>query len=292
MAIDTKLIKELRDRTAAGMMDCKNALEATSGDIEAAIEWLREKGIAKAVKKAGRIAAEGLTTVYAKGNEAVILELNSETDFVAQNEQFKQLVQTIAEFLVTEKPETLEIALSSTLNGKELNIVIAEAAAVIGEKLDLRRFQLLTKTDSQVFGPYIHMGGKVSVLSLLEGANETVARDISMQVAALNPQFISRDQIDQAFIAKEKAMIVQQTIDEGKPEAMVEKIAEGRLAKQLKEICLVDQPFVKDESVSVGKFVQNNGGSIITVVRYAVGEGIEKKVDNFAEEVMSQVRGQ
>ncbi len=292
MAIDTKLIKELRDRTSAGMMDCKNALEATEGNIDAAIEWLREKGIAKAVKKAGRIAAEGLTTVYASGNDAVIVEINSETDFVAQNDQFKQLVQTIAEFLLTNKPASVEEALSMTLNGKELNIVIAEATAVIGEKIDLRRFEVITKTDTQVFGPYIHMGGKVSVLSLLEGANETVARDVSMQVAALNPQFISRDQIDQDFIAKEKALIVQQTIDEGKPEAMVEKIAEGRLAKQLKDICLVDQPFVKDESVTVGKYVQNNGGSIVNVVRFAVGEGIEKKVDNFVEEVMNQVKGQ
>ncbi|MFC5773797.1 translation elongation factor Ts [Ectobacillus antri] len=293
MAVTAQMVKELREKTGAGMMDCKKALTETNGDMEKAIDFLREKGIAKAAKKADRIAAEGLTYVEVNGNEAVILEVNSETDFVAKNEGFQTLTKELAAHLLAKKPATVEEALTQTMeNGTVVEEHINTAIAKIGEKLTLRRFEVVTKGDNDVFGAYLHMGGRIGVLTLLEGTtDEVAAKDIAMHIAAVNPKYIDRSAVTEEEIAREREVLTQQALNEGKPENIVAKMVEGRLGKFFEEICLLDQSFIKDPDMKVRKFAESKGATVKSFVRYAVGEGIEKRQDNFAEEVMNQVKG-
>ncbi|HCT0511205.1 TPA: elongation factor Ts, partial [Staphylococcus pseudintermedius] len=287
-----KLVKELRERTGAGMMDCKKALEATDGDIEKAIDYLREKGIAKAAKKADRIAAEGITHVEVKGNEAVIVEINSETDFVARNEGFQQLVKEIANQILDTKAATVEELNETTLpNGKKVSEHMTEAISTIGEKLSLRRFEIKTKTDNDAFGAYLHMGGRIAVLSVVEGTtDEDAAKDVAMHIAAINPKYVSSEQVSEEELNHEREVLKQQALNEGKPENIVEKMVEGRLRKYLQEICAVDQNFVKNPDQTVEAFLKSKGGKLVDFVRYEVGEGIEKRQENFADEVKGQMK--
>ncbi|MEK4030167.1 MULTISPECIES: translation elongation factor Ts [Bacillaceae] len=292
MAITAQMVKELREKTGAGMMDCKKALTETDGDMEKAIDFLREKGMAKAAKKSDRIAAEGTTFIKSEGNTAVILEVNSETDFVAKNEGFQVLVKELADHLLAKKPANVEEALEQKMdNGQTVSDFINEAIAKIGEKLTLRRFEIKTKSDNAAFGEYLHMGGRIGVLTVLEGTTDSsAAKDVAMHAAALNPKYISRDAVSEEEVAREREVLTQQALNEGKPENIVAKMVEGRLGKFFEEICLVDQPFVKNPDEKVGKFVQSKGAEVTALVRYEVGEGLEKRQDNFAEEVMNQVK--
>lgn len=295
MDISAKLVKELRDKTGAGLMDCKKALVETNGDIDQAVDWLREKGIAKAAKKASRIAAEGACDVKVDGNTAVIFELNCETDFVAKNDKFLALVDLIADALLKNKPETNELALEVNVKGKPLQEFLLEQVSTIGENLTFRRYELVEKNDNQTFGAYIHMGGKIASLSLINGDNAEVAKDIAMHVAASNPKYVSRDEISAEFISHEKEVLTREALNENaesdkpKPENIIEKMVEGRLTKNLKDICLLNQPFVKNPDETVEQYVKSKGVSVALFKRLAVGEGVEKKEENFADEVMRQV---
>jgi elongation factor Ts len=291
MAISAKLVKELRDKTGAGMMDCKKALTETDGDLDKAVDWLREKGIAKAAKKASRIAAEGLCNVLVDGNEAIIYELNCETDFVAKNDNFDVLLNQVGNAILNSDATNLEEALTVNVDGKTLETVLVEATAKIGEKISLRRVTRFTKEDTASFGAYKHMGGKIAVLSVVEGSNEDVAKDVSMHVAAINPKYLDQTQISETEIEHEKQILTNEALNEGKPANIVEKMVVGRLNKYLKDICLVNQPFVKNPDITVEQFVKQNKGNIVSFLRLEVGEGIEKRVDDFAAEVMSQVKG-
>ena len=288
--ITASLVKELRERTGAGMMDCKKALTQTDGNIDAAIDYLRENGIAKAAKKADRIAAEGLSYIEVKGNKAVILEINSETDFVAKNEKFVALVKNVAEAILAAEPATLEEALQVEAQGGTVEAVINEGIATIGEKLSLRRFEVVTKTNADAFGAYSHMGGRIGVLTLVEGStDEEAAKDVAMHIAALAPKYLDESEVPADVLEHEKKVLTEQALNEGKPANIVEKMIVGRINKFLEEITVVNQKFVKDDSFTVEKFLASKGGKLAKFVRYEVGEGIEKKEDNFAEEVMSQV---
>ncbi|HDP2669874.1 TPA: elongation factor Ts [Staphylococcus aureus] len=290
--ISAKLVKELRKKTGAGMMDCKKALTETDGDIDKAIDYLREKGIAKAAKKADRIAAEGLVHVETKGNDAVIVEINSETDFVARNEGFQELVKEIANQVLDTKAETVEALMETTLpNGKSVDERIKEAISTIGEKLSVRRFAIRTKTDNDAFGAYLHMGGRIGVLTVDEGStDEEAARDVAMHIAAINPKYVSSEQVSEEEINHEREVLKQQALNEGKPENIVKKMVEGRLRKYLQEICAVDQDFVKNPDVTVEAFLKTKGGKLVDFVRYEVGEGMEKREENFADEVKGQMK--
>ncbi|MGM0873695.1 MAG: translation elongation factor Ts [Bacillota bacterium] len=292
MAVTAQMVKELREKTGAGMMDCKKALTETNGEMDQAIDYLREKGIAKAAKKADRIAAEGSSLVKVNGNDAVILEVNSETDFVAKNEGFKELINGLADYLLAQKPANVEEALTQTMdNGSTVGDFINSAIAKIGEKITLRRFTIVSKSDSDAFGAYLHMGGRIGVLTLLEGTTEEdAAKDVAMHIAAVNPKYISRDQVSAEEADHERKILTEQALNEGKPENIVAKMVEGRLSKYFEEICLLDQNFVKNPDQKVKQFVESKGGTVKTFIRYEVGEGIEKRQDNFAEEVMSQVK--
>ncbi|HDG3423977.1 TPA: translation elongation factor Ts [Staphylococcus aureus] len=292
VTISAKLVKELRKKTGAGMMDCKKALTETDGDIDKAIDYLREKGIAKAAKKADRIAAEGLVHVETKGNDAVIVEINSETDFVARNEGFQELVKEIANQVLDTKAETVEALMETTLpNGKSVDERIKEAISTIGEKLSVRRFAIRTKTDNDAFGAYLHMGGRIGVLTVVEGStDEEAARDVAMHIAAINPKYVSSEQVSEEEINHEREVLKQQALNEGKPENIVEKMVEGRLRKYLQEICAVDQDFVKNPDVTVEAFLKTKGGKLVDFVRYEVGEGMEKREENFADEVKGQMK--
>ena len=288
--ITASLVKELRERTGAGMMDCKKALQKTEGVIEAAIDYLRENGIAKAAKKADRIAAEGLAYIEVKGNKAVILEINSETDFVAKNEKFVALVKNVADAILAAEPKNVEEALQVQAEGGTVEAVINEGIATIGEKLSLRRFEVLTKTDADAFGAYSHMGGRIGVLTLVEGSTDAeAAKDVAMHIAALAPKYLDESEVPADVLEHEKKVLTEQALNEGKPANIVEKMIVGRINKFLEEITVVKQKFVKDDSFTVEKFVASKGGKLANFVRYEVGEGIEKREDNFAEEVMSQV---
>lgn len=289
--MNASLIKELRDISGAGLMDCKKALEANDGDIDKAMDYLREKGKSKAAKKVDRIAAEGLSTVLIEGNTASIVEVNCETDFVAKNEKFVNLVNNIAKLIADNDVKTMEEAMNLKTEDGTLNDTIVSFTATIGEKISFRRFDRLTKTDSQNFGGYVHMGGKISALTLLEGANVEVAKDVSMHSAAMRPKYVTRSEVPSDDIEKETKILKEQAINEGKPEDIAEKMVNGRINKYYKEICLEEQEFVKDSDMTVGTFVKNNGGSIVKMIRFEVGEGIEKKEENFAEEVMNQIKG-
>ena len=291
MAVTAQMVKELRGKTGAGMMDCKKALVETDGNIDAAVDFLREKGLSSAAKKADRIAAEGTTYILEQGNDAVLVEVNAETDFVAKNEGFQTLVRELAEHLLATKPATVEEATASTMsNGLNVADHISNAIAKIGEKITLRRFVVRTKTDNDAFGPYLHMGGRIGVLVTLEGSTDAqAAKDVAMHVAALNPQFISRDEVSAEDVDRERKVLTEQALNEGKPENIVAKMVEGRLGKYFEEVCLLEQSFVKNSDQKVKDFVKTTGGTVTEFVRYGVGEGIEKRQDNFAEEVMSQV---
>lgn len=290
--ISASMVKELRETSGAGMLDCKKALEATNGNMEEAINWLREKGISKAAKKATRIAAEGLALAKIDGNKAVVVEVNSETDFVAKNEEFKTLVDNIADTILASNVTTLDDALNLTIDGKSLTDMIAEKVGTIGEKLSFRRFEVITKGDNQVFGTYSHMGGKIVTLTVLDGADEELAKDIAMQAAAMKPLYLTRDEVPEEIIDKEKAILTEQAENEGLDENKLPMIVNGRLNKYYEEVCLVDQGFIKENKMKVSKYVESKHSSIIKFARYEVGEGIEKKSENFADEVMKQMNGE
>ena len=290
--ITAQLVKELREKTGAGMMDCKKALVSTEGDIDAAIDFLREKGLAAAGKKADRIAAEGTTYILENGNEAILLEVNAETDFVAKNDKFQFLVSSLAEQLLAAKPESVEAALELEKDGVKISDQISTATATIGEKISLRRFEIKTKTDADAFGSYLHMGGRIGVLVVLEGSTDAAAaKDIAMHIAAINPTYISRDEVSADEVERERKVLTEQALNEGKPENIVAKMVEGRLGKYFEDVCLLDQAFVKNSDQKVRDFVNSLNAAVTSFTRYAVGEGIEKREDNFAEEVMNQVKG-
>ena len=289
MAITAAMVKELREKTSAGMMDCKKALVETNGDMSAAIDWLRERGIAKAAKKSDRVADEGLCSVAIDGNTAVIFELNSETDFVAKNEQFLSLLDKLGKILVANKPANVEEALAIEVDGTTVDAMLIEATSTIGEKITLRRLTVVEKADNEFFGSYLHMGGRIAALTVVEGKEE-VAKDAAMHAAAINPQYLTVDQVPAEVVAKEREILTQEALNEGKPANIVEKMVEGRIRKFLADVCMLEQPFVKDGDVTVAKYAKNNGSTIKLFIRLEVGEGIEKVVANFAEEVMSQVR--
>ncbi|MER2114623.1 MAG: translation elongation factor Ts [Solibacillus isronensis] len=290
--ITAQLVKELREKTGAGMMDCKKALVSTEGDIDAAIDFLREKGLAAAGKKADRIAAEGTTYILENGNEAILLEVNAETDFVAKNDKFQILVSSLAEQLLSAKPESVDAALELEKDGVKIADQISTATATIGEKISLRRFEIKTKTDADAFGSYLHMGGRIGVLVVLEGSTDAAAaKDIAMHIAAINPTYISRDEVSADEVERERKVLTEQALNEGKPENIVAKMVEGRLGKYFEDVCLLDQAFVKNSDQKVRDFVNSLNATVTSFTRYAVGEGIEKREDNFAEEVMSQVKG-
>jgi len=286
-----ELVKELRELTGAGMLDCKKALEAAEGNIEKASDWLREKGISKAAKKADRIAAEGLVDILINDNKAVILEVNSETDFVAKNEEFKNLINLISNLLINSNVNTTEEALKLPTEDGTLENTISAKIAKIGEKLSLRRFEIVNKNDNEVFGSYIHMGGKIAVLIVIEGSTVDVAKDIAMHTAAMRPKYLNTDSVPAEDLEKEKEVQKQIAINEGKPADIAEKMVQGRITKFYKEVCLTEQPFVKNDDVTVSEYAKSNGGTIKVMIRYEVGEGMQKREDNFAEEVAKQVSG-
>ena len=288
--ISASLVKELRELTGAGMLDCKKALEACDGDKEKAVDWLREKGISKAAKKASRIAAEGKADILINGNNAVIVEVNSETDFVAKNSEFTGLVEDILNSIMNNDPKTVEDVLKLSVNGETVEDLIINKTAKIGEKLSLRRFAKLTKNDNETFGSYIH-GGRIAVLTVIEGGNEEVAKHVSMQAASMRPQYVRISDVPEEVVAREAEVLREQAMNEGKPADIAEKMVQGRLHKFYKEICLEEKEFILDGDINVKTYVKNNGGTIKEMVRYEVGEGMEKREENFAEEVAKQING-
>ncbi len=287
--ISASLVKELREKTGAGMLDCKKALEATAGDMNAAADWLREKGISKAAKKADRIAAEGVSAILISGNDAVIVEVNSETDFVAKNEEFKSLVDEILNAVLKGNATTVDEALELSTSAGTVNDLIVAKTAKIGEKLSLRRLTKVTKKPEEAFGSYIHMGGKIAVLTVVKDASEDVAKDVAMHAAAMRPSYVRISDVPEEEVEREREVLKEQAINEGKPAEIAEKMVQGRIQKFYKEICLEEQPFVKDGDISVKTFVKNNGGEIVSMIRYEVGEGMQKREENFAEEVAKQM---
>ena len=290
MEVTASMVKDLREQTGAGMMDCKKALAETNGDMEAAINWLREKGIAKSAKKESRIAAEGLANIYIDGNKAVILEVNSETDFVSKNEEFVSMIDTIGSTLLKSDVKTVEDAKNLTTPDGTIGELIVNKIAKIGEKLSFRRFEIVTKNDDEFFGSYIHMGGKIAALTVIKGASEAVAKDVAMQAAAMKPLYCFPNEVPADVLDNERTVLKEQAMNEGKPAEIAEKMVQGRINKFYKEICLEEQPFVKDSDINVKTYAKNNGGKIIAMYRYEVGEGIEKKEENFAEEVAKQMK--
>lgn len=288
--ISASLVKELREKTGAGMLDCKKALEATNGSIDEAIDWLREKGISKAAKKADRIAAEGIAAIKIDGNKAVIVEVNSETDFVAKNVEFTDMVEKILDAILANDVTTNEEVLAlSTSEGTVEELIIAKTAK-IGEKLSFRRFAKVTKADDESFGDYIHMGGKIAVLTVVKGASSEVAKEVSLHAAAMRPLYVKSSEVPEDVLEKEKTIMREQLLNEGKPADRIENILVGKVNKYYEEVCLENQIFVKAENKeTVATYVKNNGGEIVTMVRYEVGEGMEKREENFAEEVAKQM---
>ncbi len=288
--ISASMVKELRETTGAGMLDCKKALEESNGNMEEAITWLREKGISKAAKKSSRIAAEGLALAKVKGNKAIILELNSETDFVAKNDEFKGLINLIADTVLDSNATTVEDALKLTVDGRTIDELIVEKISTIGEKLSFRRFEVIEKKDSEVFGTYSHMGGKIVALTLLT-SNEEVAKDVAMQVAAMHPLYLNRDLVPSDVVERERTILKETAVNEGLAENKIDMIVNGRLNKYFEDVCLVDQGFIKENKMKVSKYVESKNSEILKFVRYEVGEGMEKREENFADEVMKQING-
>lgn len=289
--ISAKDVNELRSKTGTGMMDCKKALAESNGDIEKAIDWLREKGMATAAKKSGRIAAEGLANIFVDGNKAVILEVNCETDFVTKNAEFVEMIENIGKSILAGDAKTLEEINALEVEGTTIGDYIVAKTAKIGEKLSLRRAEIITKEDGDNFGSYLHMGGKIAVLVVTEGADEETAKDVAMQAAAMRPAYLKKEDVPADVIAREKEILKEQAVNEGKPADIAEKMVEGRINKFYKENCLIHQAFVKNGDIDVETFVKNNNGSVKSMIRFEVGEGMEKRSENFAEEVAKQING-
>ena len=284
-------VKSLREKTGAGMLDCKKALDETKGDIDKAIDWLREKGISKAAKKSDRIAAEGLSDIVIDNNNAVILEINSETDFVAKNIEFVNFVKNVANVLLKGNANSLDEAMKLNMNNGTIESEIINLTAKIGEKISFRRFAKLTKNDDEVFGSYIHMGGKIASLVVISGSNENIAKDVAMHAAAMRPLYTNSSCVPSDVLEKEKNIMRQELINEGKPVDKLENILTGKIRKYYEEVCLENQIFVKAvDKETVSKYLENNHSKLITMLRYEVGEGIEKRNENFAEEVMNQIK--
>ncbi len=289
--ISASLVKDLREQTGAGMMDCKKALTECDGDLEKAVDWLREKGIAKAGKKESRIAAEGLANIFVKGNKAVMIEVNAETDFVSKNEEFKELIENIGQTVLESKVETVEEAKELKFEDGTIQDYLVAKTSKIGEKLDFRRLAVVNKKKDENFGTYLHMGGKIAVITVIKGANEEVAKDVAMQAAAMQPKYVFRTDVPADEVEREREVLKEQAMNEGKPAEIAEKMVAGRINKFYKEICLTKQAFIKDGDIDVETYVKNNKGTIKSMVRYEVGEGMQKREENFAEEVMNQVNG-
>ena len=284
-------VKELREKTGAGMMDCKKALEACEGSMDKAVDWLREKGIAKAAKKESRIAAEGLCKIKVEGNTAVMVEVNSETDFVAKNAEFTGFVDYLLDEILKNDVKTNEDVLAIKDGEETISDKLVALTAKIGEKLSFRRFEKVTKADDETFGTYTHLGGKIGTIIVVKGANEEVAKDVAMQAAAMSPVALTREGVPAEMVEHEREVVTEQVKNEaaGKPENIIEKMVNGRIDKFYKEIVLEEQVFIKENKLTVSKYVSDNGGEIKYMVRFAVGEGIEKRQENFADEVMSQI---
>ena len=293
MAITAAQVKELRDKTGAGMLDCKNALTESDGDMEKALDWLREKGIAKSIKKAGRIAAEGLTKIVCKDNKAVLVEINSETDFVAKNDQFLKLLDDTCNTILDSDAKTVEEALALPFEGATLNDQFINATAIIGEKIVLRRFEVVEKAENELFGSYIHMGGKTSSLVVMEGGDDELAHHIAMQVASMTPTYVSAGDLPTDVVEHERAIQTEIVKNDekfaGKPENVIAGAIEGKVSKALKEMCLVDQEYFLDTTKKVSAVLKEANAGCKSFVRYLVGEGIEKREENFAEEVAKQM---
>ena len=287
--ITANMVKELRESTGAGMLDCKKALTETNGNMEEAITWLREKGISKAAKKQTRIAAEGLAKALVEGNKAVIVEVNSETDFVAKNPEFTGLVDLIATAILNSNVKTVEEANKLEINGSTIENIIVDKTATIGEKLSFRRFELVEKEDNQVFGTYSHMGGKIVTLAVLEGTDEEVAKDVAMQIAAMRPLYLDKDSVPTERVEKEREILTEQAENEGLDSNKLPMIVNGRLNKFYEEVCLLEQGFVKENKMKVSKYVESKNMKVLSFVRYEVGEGMEKREENFADEVAKQM---
>lgn len=301
MAVTAALVKELRERTGAGMMDCKKAITETDGNIEKAIEVLREKGLSKAAKKSGRIAAEGLVRIAHNEDksQAAIVEVNSETDFVAKNEEFIAFAEDVAKVALMHGEDDMDKFMTEDFAGKSVAEALTDKIAKIGENMNIRRFEKMA-TDGVVYTEYIHGGGRIGVIVGIktDATAEEIAevgKDVAMQVASMDPKFISDADVDQEYLENEKRILTQEVLNEGKKPEIVEKIVAGKIKKELKEVCLLDQPFVKDGDVSVGEYVANAAKKIgkdmavVEMLRYEVGEGIEKKNDDFAAEVAAQI---
>ncbi|MDF7636867.1 translation elongation factor Ts [Leuconostocaceae bacterium ESL0958] len=290
MAVTAKLVKELRDKTSVGMMDAKKALVEAEGDVDKAMDLLREKGMAKAAKKGDRVAAEGMTYVMTEGNKGAIIELNSETDFVAGNKEFNDLLVKVTKTILEASPKDVTAALALPVDGETVNDLIIHVSQITGEKITLRRFQVVEKTDDEVFGAYSHMGGSISALAVLKGGKSEVARDVAMHIAAIAPQYVSDKEVPADVVEKEKQVQLASEDLNGKPDNIKEKMVEGRLKKFLADISLLDQPFVKNGDQKVADFVKEHSAEVVSFVRYQVGEGIEKQQTNLADEVASQLK--
>ncbi|MBR6133200.1 MAG: elongation factor Ts [Bacilli bacterium] len=291
MMISASMVKDLREQTGAGMMDCKKALTECDGDLEKAVDWLREKGIAKSAKKESRIAAEGLAKIFVKGNRAVMIEINAETDFVSKNDEFKELLDTVGNTILDSNVKTLEEALELSCGEGTIADLMVAKTAKIGEKLDFRRLEVVEKEDNENFGAYSHMGGKITVITVVEGANEEVAKDVAMQAAAMGPKYVFKEDVPEEEVNREREVLKEQAMNEGKPADIAEKMVEGRLRKYFEEVCLSLQAFIKDGDINVDKYVTNNGGKLKSMVMFKVGEGIQKREENFVDEVMAQIKG-
>ena len=295
MAITAAQVKELRELTGAGMMDCKKALTECEGDTKKAIDWLREKGIAKAAKKEGRIAAEGLAKILIEGNKAVVLEVNSETDFVAKNDRFLALLDEAAKTIFNSNAKTVEEALALPTAEGTLNDSFIAAVAVIGEKITLRRFEIVEKSDDELFGSYTHQGGRIVAVTVVKGtADAQVAKNMAMQVASMNPTYVSRDEMPHEVVAHERevqeGIMANDPSLANKPEKVKAGIIEGRVSKSLQDMCLVDQEYFLDSNLKCGQYLKENNAEVVKFVKYIVGEGIEKKQDDFAAEVAAMAK--
>ena len=286
--VSASMVKELRELTGAGMLDCKKALDEVNGNMEEAITYLREKGISKAQKKSSRIAAEGLALSKVNGNKAVIVEVNSETDFVAKNEEFIKLINAIADTLLESHAKTVEEALELKYEDKTINDLIIEKISTIGEKLSLRRFEIVEKKDSEVFGTSSHLNGTIVTLDVLS-SEEELAKDIAMHIAAMRPSYLSKEDVPSEVVEKERTILKETAVNEGLAENKIDMIVNGRLNKFYEEICLLEQGFIKENKMKVSKYVESKNSKILSFVRYEVGEGMEKKEENFADEVMKQM---
>lgn len=289
-AITASMVKELRESTGAGMMDCKKALTEAGGDMAKAVDILREKGLSQAAKKAGRIAAEGavVSRVSDDGKVGVIVEVNCETDFVGHNEGFQTLARAIAAQTAEAAPADMDALLASSIDGKTVKDLVTEAVAKIGENISVRRFVRFETAEGQVYS-YIHGGGKIGVLVEMKGGDAELGKDVAMQVAAANPSYLDRTLVPAEELEHEKAVLSEQARNEGKPEQIIEKMVIGRINKYYKEVCLLDQDFIKDGDITVSKLLKSKGAEVVRFARFQLGEGIEKKQENLAEEIQKQI---